>query len=1276
MNIAIQYNKAITLTALFFMSFVVQAATTDIANTPLSQAGANGVKPNLMFVLDDSGSMGSNYTPDNVVASNQCRLSINPNNSNNTSCTDGEPPFYSAQYNSAYYDPKIRYEPAVNPCDPSSNLPEMDSLNTNGWTAVRTNGLSITATCALNSGTANILSTYPEMVFCNSANPGGGSTSTVNCRRNGINQLVAGAAGAGGNAYTAAQVIGDYDFPDNVSSNATPTPWYTNGAPYVAGTFRFQFTNNNSNPHYYTITPREYCTDSTLVTCTLSSVPTGAFVVPAYYRYCRSTAFASDTGLVTNPAGTTVTGNAANCNSKYIGSYGFARYGTFTRTDIVPTTATYPKSLSRTDCLGASCTYAEEMTNFANWYAYYRTRMQFMKSSAGHAFNTINDAYRVGFITINPGNPVSASKYLALGNFDAAQKTDWYKKFYLQGPTGGTPLREALSRIGKYYSLGTVAGMPTDPQPEKYSCQQNFTLLTTDGYWTSVGSPGFKQDDSAIGNEDGVESEYIKRSEGSLDGLGASSTLADIAAYYYKGDLRPDIDDNDQIIAALNTKDPNPKQHMTTFTLGLGLDGTLTYRSDYESTSATTGDFADIKAGTKNWPIPTQNTPTALDDLWHAAVNGHGTYFSAKNPDQLNSGIQGALAGIAERQAGGGAASVSAPNITATDNFRFSTLYKTREWSGDLIAKTIDPLTNVVSAPLWSGQAKLDAGPGRPVYFFDKAVGRKDFLFNQLSAIEQTYFANICTTAVLTQCPQLTVGAKALANDGPTFISFLRGDQSNEGDKFNFDKAFRDRVHILGDIVAGGATLVRKPRFNYTDAGYDAFKNISRTPAVYTAANDGMLHAFNANDGTPLWSFVPKSVMSKMHRLADKTYDNNHQFFIDAKPTISDMFVGGSWKTILVGGFGAGARGYYAIDVTNPNNPLPMWEICGVTQPVAVAERVCSSYVPNMGFTYGNPVFFKKPSGAWTIAVTSGYNNVSPGDGQGHLYFLDPATGAIQNDYATGIGSTAVSGFCTVAPCPSGLGKIGAFAKDAIRDATVTKMYVGDLFGNLHRLNLETNVFDIMATLSGPNGPQPITTKPLTGKVKNVNEPIVFVGTGKFIGTNDIIDSSVQSLYAMRDKVTSSYGNPRSTLAARYLARDGNSVTISSSGPVDWVSGGWYVDLTAIDNERVNIDPILALGTLIVGTNGPKDQPCSAGGSSVIYQFSFATGLPPDNGSVIGDINDDSLLAGLAAYVDGNGQLQIDGELVNGNRVRLEGKQSVNSSNGIRAGYHEITKSY
>ena len=170
--------------------------------------------------------------------------------------------------------------------------------------------------------------------------------------------------------------------------------------------------------------------DQNLTLCVASSTPTSvsgvSYAYPAYVRYCSSSALALAAAPVSG-------GSPASCNSKYFGSYTYPRYGRFTRMDIVPTTATYTGRPLRPDCSAApNCTFTEEMTNFANWYAYYRTRIQMMKSSGGIAFTGVDDRYRVGFITLSPGsntanpvsagNPVSASRYLAINTFNTTQK--------------------------------------------------------------------------------------------------------------------------------------------------------------------------------------------------------------------------------------------------------------------------------------------------------------------------------------------------------------------------------------------------------------------------------------------------------------------------------------------------------------------------------------------------------------------------------------------------------------------------------------------------------------------------------------------------------------------------------------------------------------------------------------------------------------------------------------------------------------------------------------
>ena len=152
---------------------------------------------------------------------------------------------------------------------------------------------------------------------------------------------------------------------------------------------------------------------------------------------------------------------------------------------------------------------------------------------------------------------------------------------------------------------------------------------------------------------------------------GAANTLADVAQYYYNTDLRtagsnpiggplagnkPGIDVTFNNVrkgaGTFPEDDVAVWQHMTTFTMGLGLSGTRNYSPTYKTD--TTGDFAAIRSGSLNWPIPIAGQASALDDLWHAAVNGRGEYFSASDPDSVVASLSTALAAVSTRRFRGG----------------------------------------------------------------------------------------------------------------------------------------------------------------------------------------------------------------------------------------------------------------------------------------------------------------------------------------------------------------------------------------------------------------------------------------------------------------------------------------------------------------------------------------------------------------------------------------------------------------------------------------------
>ncbi|MBY0445504.1 MAG: hypothetical protein K2Q15_09890, partial [Burkholderiales bacterium] len=502
-----------------------------------------------------------------------------------------------------------------------------------------------------------------------------------------------------------------------------------------------------------------------------------------------------------------------------------------------------------------------QRTNFANWFSYYRIRMYMMKSSAGLAFADMDSRYRIGFSRIGrlSANNYSNTGFLNITDFDGTQKSAWYTMLYGVPPSGGTPLKTALQAVGEIYS-GNKAGV-TDPI--QYTCQQNFEILTTDGYW-NAGSA----DAVSVGNQDvgaGVPRPM-------LDGANQSNNLADVAMKYFKTDLRTNMANNAPGIPAFDGG-AEGRQMMRTYTLGLGMNGTLKYVDDYETNgNASLNDYVGLKNGTKNWPAITGDTLSTIDDLWHAGVNGGGKFFSAKDPNAVAASLKSALNDISSRLGSVGAPDVSNAFMTAADNKVYNSSYKTRDWTGDVTARSVDVSSaTFTTTELWSSQALLAT---RNLSTSPRAIYTCTGSCTSFTTFDATtYASNADITAGVNSLKTANSlnAAQIAAINGTKLVNYLRGDQSNEPTTATPDLAlttalFRQRTKILGSIIHGGVTYVKKSEKAYADAGYAAFSrtNLSRRAMLYSPANDGMLHAFDATTGQEIWAFIPPSLLPSM----------------------------------------------------------------------------------------------------------------------------------------------------------------------------------------------------------------------------------------------------------------------------------------------------------------------------------------------------------------------------------------------------------------------------
>ena len=431
---------------------------------------------------------------------------------------------------------------------------------------------------------------------------------------------------------------------------------------------------------------------------------------------------------------------------------------------------------------------AEELVNFATWFSYYRTRMKVAKYAASEAFSQLGDNYRVGYDSIwnrsrdvesnapylwrGPAYPIATN--VDNGLFKDDNRDTWFEFLHKARGYNGTPLHGALQRAGEYYESDApwISGSEAD-----ISCRLSFAILTTDGYWNDMS--GYDDVDDVdtrngplIQPADGTQHDAYRYTPSNPfrdpDGNGRRDTLADVAMYYWNRDLRDDLANNVPTSAA----DRAFWQHMTTFGISIGLRGRLDPDAD----------LGDLKSGAKEWPNPLdREDEDRIDDLWHASVNGHGDFVSATNPDRFVNGLLAALTTISERP--GSASNVTANSTSFTNDTRvYQASYTSGTWTGELTAYIATSAGVQTATPAWL------ASEGIPPDHEDREIWTWD-----ASESGGTEFPTSAQVSALDASARAGSAASGQAN-----ADYIAGDRSNEAAN---DGLLRNRTSLLGDIV-------------------------------------------------------------------------------------------------------------------------------------------------------------------------------------------------------------------------------------------------------------------------------------------------------------------------------------------------------------------------------------------------------------------------------------------------------------------------------------------
>lgn len=947
-------------------------------------------------------------------------------------------------------------------------------------------------------------------------------------------------------------------------------------------------------------------------------------------KYCQyNSAVGTGSATWTSMGGASCTSNS-QCQTREMAAY----YYVFDESNSACTGTAAEKKVDN-DCYDIKVVSAtsgssgtDERQNFANWYSFYRTRNLATIASASLAFAEFDASTRVAWQALNSCRGSTTSLVdtncdgwggnLGFSNaikpFTGTHKENFYTWLSQLNTNTSTPLREAMKRVGQYYST-TGEGSPYDDDLNtagtvtatggQLSCRKNFHILMTDGIWNDSTPSG-------IGNTDGALSAPYKGSD--------SDTLADVAYKYWATDLTTLANNLLPYIVESGTEpgqtnnaknDPATWQHMVNFTVGLGLtpfleDVGLTY-----SGSTYTGSYTSIAAGTA-WPTVSSATQELQDggrvaDLWHAAINSRGQFFSADTPDSLVSAFKAVKNAIEVATPSAAALAANSTSIQ-TGALVYQATFNSKDWSGDLSAYSVGFGGVVSPTAAWNAAAKLPAAASRTIYTFDGSDG-VSFNWGALSANQQTALN--------------TDASGAADTNGSTRLDWLRGVQSNEEKNGGI---FRNRTKVLGDIINSDPAFAHADDFGYADMvageassyGTYVLNKSGRTPAVFVGGNDGMLHAFRADageteSGVELFAYVPSGVYQNLSKLTDPAYA--HKYYVDGGPTVGDAYLSTGWATVLVGGLGGGGKSIFALnvgDVANPSASMVMWEYTEA----------------DLGLTYSKPQIARLNNGQWAAIFGNGYNSANE---RAYLYVVNLQTGALIAKIEAG--SATANGLST------------PVLYDSNDDMIADYAYAGDLQGNLWKFDLTSfanQSTPLFVARNDSDQVQPITAQPTIGGHPN-GGVLVYFGTGQYLEASDPLVTEVQSFYGIWDNGSAITTTDRSELQEQTIVATttefGAELRETSTNTVDWATKfGWYMDLDQPSpaGERVVTQALLRYGRVIFLTVIPSTDTCNAGGVSWLMELDAVTGAQTGTSSF--DFNndgsfdsDDNLASGATA---------------------------------------------
>ena len=637
----------------------------------------------------------------------------------------------------------------------------------------------------------------------------------------------------------------------------------------------------------------------------------------------------------------------------------------------------------------------------------------------------------------------------------------------------------------------------------------------------------------------------------------------DVAKYLYDNDMRSDLDGD---------------QNITTYVVGFQIDDTL---------------------------------------LSNAAEQGGGEYYTANDFDGLTTALQSAVEDILDKISSGTAVSTIATS-SQSDDYLIRAKFLPQSWKGYLEAYTL-PYTEGDTAVWEAGDILSETfsntdGIGRNIYTYmgGETPSKQDFTSSNTALVEDL---------------GLQWADASPWDNTKDLIEYIRGDSTNEGTD---PGEFRERGGwLLGDIIYSTPVSVGPPEFYYDENDYHIFKtdNEDRDTMVYVGANDGMLHAFRANDaetgcpgtacaGSEAWAFIPENIRANLDDLAA---EGCHNYYVDLTPYVTDIWDGTEWKTVLIGGNRLGGDEYFCLDITDPAHDQfsVIWNIVPFSNKKSSTMPFVGKIQANQGTT--------DEVDKWLTVITSGYHE-GTGDGEIAAFnFTDGSKETIWNDGTSDVNvlttqsKDALNPYYTLSS-PNGL--------DSDEDGYIDLIFAGDTEGTLWKFyyDFQDNVWKKTVFFQATG--QAITVKPDL-VFDEYGQLRIYFGTGKYMVGSDKYNETWNTFYCIIDSPVDlgdtdpndgHFTNTTATVKSDLV--DLTDVTTSegfygqSETTQDTVyKTGWYIALDEPNGpgERI-LEKAITISKVVFFTSFiPNSDVCGYGGDSRLYAIDFKTGLQAKN---------------------------------------------------------------